>query len=260
MFDASRNRWREYLIEAWCLGTFMISASAFAVLIFNCGSPFQALGPTTKNILMGSAMGATAIAIITSPWGRRSGAHFNPAVTLAFLRLKRIDPHDALFYILFQFIGGLAGMILSWRLLGDHLEDAAVNFVVTVPGIYGAAGAFVAEVTASFLMMTMILVTGRAPRMAKLTPVFAGILLAMFIAVAAPISGLSMNPARTFASAALAGNWTGWWIYFVAPVGSMFAASELFLRIEGLKNGVAVRQKCPDALRTREAKRPGAAA
>jgi aquaporin Z len=254
MLDAIRNRWPEYLIEAWCLGMFMISASAFGVLLFESGSPATALDSTIRNLLMGIAMGLTAIAIITSRWGRRSGAHFNPAVTLTFLRLKRIGLIDAAFYILFQFIGGLAGMVLSWFLLGDRLEEAAVNFVVTVPGAYGAAGAFIAEETVSFLMMSMILFTGRSPRMAKLTPVFAGILLSIFIAIAAPISGLSMNPARTFASAVLAGNWTGWWIYFVAPITAMIAASELFLRIEGLKNGVAVRPKCSDGIGVCESK------
>jgi aquaporin Z len=251
MLDAIRNRWREYLIEAWCLGMFMISACVFAVVLLRSGSPAAVFDPAIRNVLMGLAMGGTAIAIITSPWGRRSGAHFNPAVTLTFLRLKRIGLADAAFYILFQFVGGLVGMLVSWLALGDLLEDAAVNFVVTVPGIYGGAGAFIAEETVSFLMMSMILFTGRSPRWSRRTPVFAGILLAIFIAIAAPISGMSMNPARTFASAALAGDWTGWWIYFLAPVTAMLAASELFLRIEGLKNGVAVRAKCSDAKRWR---------
>src|SRR5688572_1587955 len=110
MLDALKNHWPEYLIEAGCLGTFMVSACFFGVLFFFPNSPTASLSPATRNVLMGLAMGATAIAIITSPLGKRSGAHFNPSVTLTFLRLGKIDPRDAAFYILFQFIGGIVGV------------------------------------------------------------------------------------------------------------------------------------------------------
>lgn len=180
-------------------------------------------------------MGSTAVGIITSSWGKRSGAHFNPAVTLTFLRLGKIDPSDAVFYIAFQFVGGIAGVLLSWLVLGDLLADSAVNFVVTVPGGYGRGAAFGAEVIISFLMMTMILFTSNTPRLSRLTPFIAGGMVAFYISVEGPVSGMSMNPARTFASAAVAGNWTGWWIYFVAPTTAMLAASEFFVRTRGLK-------------------------
>src|SRR5688572_9370760 len=101
MLDAFKNHWPEYLIEAWCLGTFMVSACVFGVLLFNPVSPLTQLSFGTRNLMMGLAMGATAIGIIISPWGKRSGAHFNPAVTLSFLRVGKIDRHDATFYILF---------------------------------------------------------------------------------------------------------------------------------------------------------------
>src|SRR5262245_29153081 len=145
MIDAFKNHWPEYLIEAWCLGTFMVSACFFGVLLFYPGSPLTALGFALRNLLMGLAMGSTAVAIICSPLGKRSGAHFNPAVTLTFLRLGKIQPSDAFFYILFQFIGGVAGVLISYLVLGDLLADGAVNFVVTVPGSYGVGAAFAAE-------------------------------------------------------------------------------------------------------------------
>lgn len=182
------------------------------------------------------AMGTTAVAIITSPFGRRSGAHFNPAVTLTFLRLGKIERTDAAYYVLFQFAGGIAGVYLSWLFLGDLLADSAVNFVVTVPGRYGVGAAFVAEVVISFLIMTTILFTSNSARLARLTPVIAGAMVALYISVESPVSGMSMNPARTFASAIVAGNWTSWWIYFTAPPIAMLAASELFVRTRGLNN------------------------
>lgn len=236
MLDALKDHWPEYLIEAWCLATFMVSACFFGTLLFNPGSPAATLGFTLKNIVMGVAMGSTAIAIIKSPWGRRSGAHFNPAVTLTFLRLGKIAPVDAGFYVLFQFIGGSAGVLLSWFALGGLLEDSAVNFAVTVPGGYGAGAAFAAEVLISFLMMTMILFTSNTARLARFTPIIAGCFVATYIAVESPVSGMSMNPARTFASAVVAGQWTSWWIYFTAPPLAMLGAAEFFVRTRGLKS------------------------
>ncbi|MEO8042167.1 MAG: aquaporin [Acidobacteriota bacterium] len=236
MLNTFKNHWPEYFIEAWCLATFMVSACFFAVLLFNPNSPTAAFDPALRNVVMGLAMGATAIGIITSPWGKRSGAHFNPAVTLTFLRLGKIARTDAGFYILFQFIGGLVGVLLAWVVLGRLLADGAVNFVVTLPGSYGAAAAFAAEIVMSFFMMTVILFTSNSVRLARLTPIFAASLVAFFIATENPISGMSMNPARTFASAVVAGKWSGWWIYFVAPPIAMLAAAEFFVRTRGLKS------------------------
>lgn len=235
MLDALKNHWPEYLIEGWCLGTFMVSACIFGVLLFHSSSPAADLDLTTRNILMGLAMGSTAVAIIKSPWGKRSGAHFNPAVTLTFLRLGKVCPPDAAFYILFQFAGGIAGVVLSWLVLGDLLEHSAVNFVVTVPGSYGVGAAFAAEGLISFAMMTMILFTSNSLRTARLTPIIAGCFVALYIAVESPVSGMSMNPARTLASSIVAGNWTAWWIYFTAPPIAMLAAAEFFVRTRGLK-------------------------
>ena len=213
----------------------MVSACFFGVALFNPSSPIAPLNHGLRTILMGLAMGSTAVAIICSPLGKRSGAHFNPAVTLTFLRLKKIARADAVFYVVMQFVGGVVGVLVSWLILGRLLEDSMVNFVATVPGQYGVGTAFVAEVIISYLMMTMILFTSNSARVARLTPLFAGTLVAFFISIENPLSGMSMNPARSFASAAFANIWTGWWIYFTAPPIGMLAASELFVRTRGLK-------------------------
>jgi aquaporin Z len=235
MLKALKNHWQEYLMEAWGLGTFMVSACAFGVILFYPNSPFAALNFTLRNTLMGALMGATAIGIFLSPWGRRSGAHINPSVTLTFWRLGKIKPADALFYVLAQFAGASLGVLLSWLILGKLLADAAVNFVVTVPGAGGAGAAFAAEVIISFFMMMMVLVCSNAARMARFTPFFAGILVAIYISLEAPISGMSMNPARTFGSAVIANHWDSIWIYAVAPPLAMLAAAEVYVRVKGLK-------------------------
>ena len=237
---ALKQHWPEYLIEAWCLGTFMVSACFFAVVLFYPGRPMTAaLSPGIRNLLMGVAMGSTAVAIICSPWGKRSGAHFNPAVTLTFLRLGKIERVDALFYVVAHFIGGVMGVLLSWLILGDLLADSAVNFVVTVPGRYGASVAFVAEIVVAFVQMSMILFTSNSVRFARLTPFFAGSLVATYITFESPLSGMSMNPARSFASALPSHTWMALWIYFLAPPAGMLLAAALYTRRAARRVGCA---------------------
>jgi aquaporin Z len=229
------DHWREYLIEAALLGLFMVSACGFTVLLFHPDSPVTGAvrDPFLRRFLIGLAMGATAIALIYSPWGMRSGAHFNPAVTLTFTRLGRMAPGDALAYGAAQFVGGALGVLLSSLVLGDLLSNAAVHYAVTRPGSHGVAAAFLAETVISFILMTVVLEVSNRPRLARLTGIGAGMLVATFITLEAPLSGMSMNPARTVASAVWAGDWTAIWIYFLAPVAGMLAAAQLYLRRRG---------------------------
>jgi aquaporin Z len=231
MKNALENHWREYAAEGCGLGIFMVAACGFAVLLFNPNSSLIFLSATFRNALMGAAMGATAIAIIFSPLGKCSGAHINPAVTLTFFRLGKIKFGDALFYVVAQFIGGSLGVLFSWLIFGNLLENAAVNFVVTAPGEGGIGAAFAAEFVISFLLMTMILTTTNSEKFSRFTPFFAGFLVAVFITFEARISGMSMNPARSFASAVVADNWNSIWIYFTAPPLAMLAAAEIYRRI-----------------------------
>jgi len=226
-----KEHWREYLIEAWGLGTFMVSAGIFATLLYSPKSPFSMIiaHDFSKGLLMGIAMGLTAIAIIYSPWGKRSGAHINPAVTITFFRLKKITALDTLGYILAQFIGGLIGVLLVKLILSDSFTNSPINYVVTVPGKWGLTAAFVAEFLLSLVLMLMVLFTSNDHKLAKYTGIFAGILVASYITFEAPISGMSINPARTFASALPAQIWDGFWIYYFAPPLAMLMAAEIYL-------------------------------
>ena len=144
--DARRalaSHWPEYLLEAVGLGLFMLSACVFTVLLEHPTSPVrQALDDALlRRLLIGIAMGLTAIALIYSPIGKRSGAHMNPAVTFTFWRLGKVQGWDALFYVVFQFIGGLLGVLLTAWVLGQTLvADNAVNYAITVPGEPGHDG------------------------------------------------------------------------------------------------------------------------
>jgi aquaporin Z len=235
---SDRPRWithlPEYGAEALGLGIFMLSACGFAVLLFHPASPVVRTlpGMVMRGALMGVAMGLTNILNVYSPWGRRSGAHLNPAFTLAFYRLGKVARGDVSGYVLGQFAGGLAGTGLAVVLFRPWIGDPRVNYVATLPGPYGVAVAFAAELIISFLLMLVVLAVLSRPRVAPFTGLFASGLVALYITIESPLSGMSMNPARTTGSAVFAEAWTGLWLYFIAPPLGMLAAAELF-RIGG---------------------------
>jgi len=234
--EALARHWPEYLIEAWGLGLFMVSACVLGTLLGYPGSPaVHALpDPFARRVVMGLAMGLTAVALIYSPWGQRSGAHFNPATTLMFWRLGKVAAADAVFYVAAQTVGGIAGVLVSAAIVGDPLGDPAVLYVATLPGPAGTTAAFVAELVISFILMSVVLRVSNTANQARLTGLFAGALIAIYIAVEAPISGMSMNPARTLASAIGASTWTAFWIYLLAPPLGMLLAAHAYVSRRGI--------------------------
>ena len=229
------RHWPEYAIEGLGLGLFMISACIFGTLFGHPDSLVVRVvrDPVLLRVLMGLAMGMTAVTLIYSSFGKRSGAHMNPATTLTFLRLGKIEPMDALFYIAAQFAGAIAGVGFAGIVLGEWLSHPSVNYVVTLPGRYGHLWAFAAEVGITFLLMSVILRVSNTPRFNRYTGLFAGLLVMLYISIEAPISGMSMNPARTLGSAFSAANWTAIWIYFTAPPVGMLLSAELYVRSRG---------------------------
>lgn len=236
MAEGAHDHWREYLMEAASLGLFMISACVFTTVLEHPGSPIRQSidNAFLRRTIAGGAMGLTAIALIYSPWGKQSGAHLNPSVTVSYFRLGKVARPDAFFYILAQFIGATIGVLVSSFLLRQWISHPEVNYAVTVPGPRGETVAFGAEFVISFALMTMILSVSNGRRFPALTGVLAGILIAVYISLEAPLSGMSMNPARSFGSAVFSGIWKGWWIYFTAPPMGMLAAAELYRRTRGL--------------------------
>ncbi len=235
MLDALRHHWPEYLMEAAGLGIFMISACFFAATLEYPGSPVRQIipDPLVRRALMGTAMGLTAIGIIFSPWGKQSGAHINPSITVTFFRLGKIAPWDAFFYVIAQFVGAIAGVLLMAAVIRTEVGDPSVNYVATVPGMSGAVIAFIAEVIISFILMLVVLIVSNTQTIARFTGVFAGVLVATYIIVEAPLSGMSMNPARSFGSAVPLQMWGFLWIYFTAPPLGMLLAAEIYLRVRG---------------------------
>jgi len=246
MLQSLKYHWREYLIEAWALGMFMVSACAFVILVEHPALPVREAiaSPMARRFITGLAMGLTAVALIYSPWGKRSGAHMNPAVTLANLQMDRISLPNAVWYIIAQFAGGTIAVLLFKWLLHDYVADASVSYVTTIPGMSGVALAFVLEMLMAFAMLTTVLVVSNS-RLSRYTGVFAGTLVMLFITFEAPYSGMSINPARTFASAFPSGNWTAFWIYLIAPVAGMVSAGYIYRKLYRIRHdGNCLTMKC----------------
>jgi len=229
------EHWPEYVSEGVGLTLFMICACMFGTLLAHPGSPVVRVvqNPTLLRTLMGLAMGSTSAVLVYSKLGKRSGAHLNPSTTLTFLRLGKIQPIDALFYIGAQFAGAVLGVYAGSIALGRWLAHPAVDYVVTLPGRYGHSWAFVAESAIAFFLMSVILRVSNTPKLNRYTGLFAALLVMIYISIEAPISGMSMNPARTFGSAFSAANWTAIWIYFTAPPLGMLMAAEFYVRSRG---------------------------
>jgi aquaporin Z len=136
---------------------------------------------------------------------------------------------DMLFYAAAQFAGAVSGVGIAAYVLRDAPRSAAVRYAVTVPGIFGSAGAFAGELVISFILMTTILFASSQGALARFTPILVGGLYATFVTFESPLSGMSMNPARTFGSAFRAGYWQAFWIYLIGPTLGMLAGSEVFL-------------------------------
>ncbi|MCB0517792.1 MAG: aquaporin [Lewinellaceae bacterium] len=231
MLAALKDNWKNYLIEGWALGMFMVSACFFVLLLEHPRSPFHLELPSAvfRRFLMGLAMGLTAVLLIYSSWGKRSGAHMNPAVTLAFWQMERISTANAIWYILAQFIGGALGVFLFKWTVPQFIAEQGVQYAVTMPGPDGVGIAFFSEFIISFVLLGTVLLMSNS-KYADYTGWVAGILLVAYITIEAPFSGMSMNPARTVASALPSNIWTAWWVYFIAPIGGMMLAGFIYRR------------------------------
>ena len=153
MLETIRKNGSLYLIEAWALGTFMVVASLVVIVVEHPDLPVRSAISSLllRRAIIGVCMGLTAVGLIYSPWGKLSGAHLNPAVTLAQWRLNRITTTNMVFYIIAQFIGGSLGVGLVHTLLPDYIAHSSVNYVATVPGETGVWVALGFEFGMAFL-------------------------------------------------------------------------------------------------------------
>ena len=233
--DAVRAHWREYLMEGSEIGALMISTCISGTFLYSSDSPIQYLNlsRTFRAVLMGTAVAITTFVIIRSPFGRRTGAHINPAVTLTFFWLERVHRWDAVCYVIAHFAGAVAGVLAAREILGVRLSAPPVRYLVTLPGSRGSPIAFLSEFVLSALLMGVVLYGSNHRVLSRFTPLFVAILTVFYFALSSSIAGFSVNPARTFSSALHAWIWQGIWIYFLAPCLGMLTAAAAYVKRMG---------------------------
>jgi aquaporin Z len=194
-------------------------------LDFGAHSPVASLIPShsLRLLLTGALFAGTGALIAISPLGRISGAHLNPAVSLAFWLSRKMHDHDVAAYVIAQCLGGVlgAGVVrFAWS------DSASVGFGVTRPGpgiVPVAAAAIEAGMTA-VLVLTILLFVSRM-RTARWTPLAVWVVVAVLVWQGAPLTGTSLNPARSLGPAIVAMNLQNLWVYLVGPpVGALAAA------------------------------------
>ena len=235
MNDPEEQGWhvREYGAEIAGTAALVLVGLSAVALNFGTGSPTATLIPNeaARRLLTGATFAGTAAAVAFSPLGMASGGHLNPAVTLAFHRLGKVSARDVVGYLAAQVAGASLGAVAAAVLWTDRAESVSLG--VTGPGPAGRWAAFGAEVAMTFVLVTVILHFVDRVRVARLTPLVAGAVAALFVMLLAPISGTSLNPARSAGPAFVLPRLTDLWIYLSAPILGALAAAELFGRIRG---------------------------
>lgn len=222
---------RLYIAELVGMGLLVGGGVSVVIFMFGRGSPVPALLPSAgwRRLITGFLFGLVGALIGVSRIGKVSGAHINPAVTIAFLAEGKLALRDAFGYVMAQFGGALLAIpaLAAWGAIG-----ASVQFGATIPAAsQPTALAVVGEAAVTFLMVTVIFVLAAHRRTQPFTPWSMPLLFAVMVWLEAPLSGTSANPARSLAPNLLAGQASVLWIYFVGPITGALAAVGL-LRFE----------------------------
>lgn len=234
---ALRRHWPHYLAEAAGLAFFVTSSSLLTLSLEHPASPLhQALlahnaGPVLRRVVLGIGMGLVLVVLTYNPWGKRSGAHINPAITLAFWQLGKIQGADVCWYLLAQAGGGIGALLLLRVWLLPYYAHPLIHFMTTKPGPGGTGLAFAAEFGISFGLMALLLFALYSAALKEATGWLVGALVASYIVWESPVSGMSLNPFRSLAAAIIAQDFASLWVYLVAPTVAMWLAAVIFQRL-----------------------------
>jgi aquaporin Z len=222
--DGRKLPWRSFLFELIGTALLLLGGLSVVILVFGTGSPVAGIVPSVKlrQMMTGFLFGCCGAAIALSSVGKVSGAHINPAVTLGFWLMRRIDSRVALGYVLAQLAGAILG---SLPLLGWGSMGRSVSFGATVPGDgYTMGDALVGEAVTTYALIVVLCVFLGFRSLRLFTPFTMPILYSIMVPLEASISGTSTNPARTIGPAMVSGSWQGWWVYWLGPFIGTFLA------------------------------------
>ena len=202
---------KKYFAE--CLGTFGLVFCGTGAVVVN-----EVSGGSVTHVGIAVTFGLIIMAMIYA-FGEISGAHFNPAVTIAFAINKNFSTKEIIPYITSQLVGGVLASIILLFLFPSSKDLGGTN-----PSGSNAQS-FVLEVILTFILMIVIVKVATG---SKEQGMFAGLAIGAVVLLEAmfggPISGASMNPARSIAPALVSGELKHLWIYILAPIGGALLA------------------------------------
>jgi aquaporin Z len=207
---------------------------------FAPGSPVASVvrDHSLRLLITGLLFGGTGSLVAVSPFGRRSGAHLNPALSLAFWRRGHMHPHDLVGYVSAQVVGAFTGTALVRWLWGGKAR--AVHLGITEPrhGLGPLAAASI-EAFMTMALVGVILIMVSSATTATWTPVAVWLVVAVLVWQGAPWTGTSLNPARSLAPAVLLPDTANLWVYIVGPLAGALLAVEAFKLVPGMDTRTA---------------------
>ena len=223
-----------YLSELVGTAVLVFVGLSIVIALWGQNAPLESLplSPPARRALNGFLFGSVGAAIAFSPVGRISGAHINPAMTLAFWLERKIKWRDALGYLVAQSLGGVLGSVglLLWGGIAASDGYGASVPAAGMPILWPLLG----EVLGGFLLVTCVFVLVAHASTRWYTPLCNPPLFCLLTWLEAPLSGASANPARSLGPAVVSGLWQGQWIYWVGPgLGAALAVIVLRLDVIG---------------------------
>jgi aquaporin Z len=211
------------------VGTALLLAIGLSavILTWGAGSFVATLVPSVplRRLLTGFLFGLTGCIVTLSPVGKISGAHINPAVSLAFWLRGKMKTEALAGYVISQMLGAVLGCLplLLW-----HDQGKSIGYGITTPGAKGTWAAFTGEVLTTAALVTVIFIFVGDKRLRGYTPFTMPFLFGFMVWAETALSGCSTNPARSFGPAVISGIYTGYWIYIIAPVTGTLLAVAVF--------------------------------
>lgn len=211
--------------------SFAEGLAAFALVFAGCGAVVtnathdNALGSVGVSLVFG-----LVIMVMIYATGHLSGAHINPAVTVAFTLTRHFPGRDAVAYVGAQLIGATAGALLLLAAWSSKPADLGA----TVPTVSTATALLYEVVLSAFLMFVIIAVATDTRAVGAAAAIAIGGTVGLDALFGGPITGASMNPARSFGPALASGTWTDFWVYVLGPVAgaALGAFAYQFIREE----------------------------
>jgi aquaporin Z len=215
------------------VGTFVMMTIGISAIVLNFGTQFmQDMIPSfsVRLLLTGVLFAGGATFVVYSPVGRISGAHINPAVSFAFLLEKKLGVREFVVFSFMQILGSIIAAIMALLVWSENARK--VNLGMTLPGKgYSIGLVFLIEVFIAFLLINLIFYFLHRRNLTRLTGVAVGLLIAVLVFLTAPITGTSLNPARSIGPAFASFNFSYLWLYITAPILGSFVAVTIHKKI-----------------------------